>query len=125
MTPSSKSRHALRALCRMVELHQSDPVSLAAIAERQEISLSYLEQIFAKLKRASIVKSVRGPGGGYRPARPQNEILVSDVVRAIDGPTEEAPNDDPTADLWREIDNLTGAYLKQVTLGDLVSPLPR
>lgn len=109
----------------MVELHQSDPVSLAAIAERQEISLSYLEQIFAKLKRASIVKSVRGPGGGYRPARPQNEILVSDVVRAIDGPTEEAPNDDPTADLWREIDNLTGAYLKQVTLGDLVSPLPR
>ena len=64
----------------------TEPVSLAEIAERQEISLSYLEQLFAKLRRGGLVKSVRGPGGGYRLARPSGEVRIADIILAVDEP---------------------------------------
>src|SRR3546814_11295586 len=73
----------------MVDLAQFDsdrPVALADIAERQDISLSYLEQLFAKLRRAGLVSSVRGPGGGYRLAYPADDVRVSDVILAVDEP---------------------------------------
>ena len=63
-----------------------DPVTLAAISERQHISLSYLEQLFGKLRRASLVSSVRGPGGGYNLAQPAQGITVADIVSAVDEP---------------------------------------
>ena len=62
------------------------PVSLAEIAKRQEISLSYLEQLFAKLRRGGLVKSVRGPGGGYRLSRPSAEVRIADIIMAVDEP---------------------------------------
>src|SRR5438477_4533456 len=67
---------------------QSDgrPVSLADIAQRQEISLSYLEQLFAKLRRGGLVRSVRGPGGGYRLSRPSAELRIADIILAVDEP---------------------------------------
>lgn len=84
MRLTSKGRYAVSA---MVDLskHQADgPVSLAAISERQYISLSYLEQLFRRLREADLVKSVRGPGGGYLLGRKAAEISVSDVIRAVD-----------------------------------------
>ena len=82
MKLSTKGRYAVMA---MVDLASSSEqkgraVSLADIAERQEISLSYLEQLFGKLRRCGLVKSVRGPGGGYLLARPGNELRISDII---------------------------------------------
>src|ERR1700749_4867832 len=87
MRLSTKGRYAVMA---MADLAQPEPpkkpVSLADIAKRQEISLSYLEQLFAKLRRGGLVKSVRGPGGGYRLNRPAGEVRISDIIVSVDEP---------------------------------------
>ena len=115
---------------------QSDgsPVALADIAERQDISLSYLEQLFGKLRRGAQVKSVRGPGGGYMLARPADEMRVSDIIMAVDEPikatrcTPGSPSGcQPdrsrclTHDLWEELTNQIHLYLASVSLDDVVS----
>lgn len=82
---STKGRYGLRAFIDLAVCGESQPVSLASIAQRQEISVSYLEQLMAKLKRAGLVKSVRGVNGGYRLAMPADEISVGDVLRALEG----------------------------------------
>jgi Rrf2 family iron-sulfur cluster assembly transcriptional regulator len=81
---STKGRYAMVALCDIALQPQDRLVSLGDIAERQQISLPYLEQLFVKLRRAKLVTSVRGPGGGYRLARPASEIRVVDVLAAVD-----------------------------------------
>lgn len=86
MRLTSKGRYAVSA---MVDLNKQDnkgPVTLAAISERQFISLSYLEQLFRRLREGGLVKSVRGPGGGYLLAKPASEISVADVIRAVNEP---------------------------------------
>ena len=110
------------------------PVSLAEIADRQEISLSYLEQLFAKLRRGGMVKSVRGPGGGYLLARPIEATRISDVILAVDEPiraTRCTPGSSKgchadnsrclTHDLWEELGNQIHLYLSSVTLCDVVN----
>jgi Rrf2 family iron-sulfur cluster assembly transcriptional regulator len=110
------------------------PVSLAEIADRQEISLSYLEQLFAKLRRGGMVKSVRGPGGGYLLARPMEATRVSDVILAVDEPiraTRCTPGSSRgchadnsrclTHDLWEELGNQIHLYLSSVTLADVIN----
>ena len=82
---STKGRYGLRAFIDLAVCGESQPVSLASIAQRQEISVSYLEQLMAKLKRAGLVKSVRGVNGGYSLAMPADEISVGDVLRALEG----------------------------------------
>ena len=108
------------------------PVALAAIAERQEISLSYLEQLFARLRRGELVKSVRGPGGGYLLARGSEGTRVSDIILAVDEPIS-ATRCDPhspvgcrrnkmrcaTHDLWSELSNQIHLFLNAVTLADI------
>lgn len=84
MKLSTKGRYAMVALADMALLQGEGLVSLASIAERQKVSLPYLEQLFVKLRRAELVESVRGPGGGYRLARPAEEIRVVDVLAAVD-----------------------------------------
>ena len=74
------------AMVDLARFGQDRPISLADVADRQEISLSYLEQLFAKLRRSGLVKSVRGPGGGYRLARPLDQMRVSDIMLAVDEP---------------------------------------
>jgi Rrf2 family iron-sulfur cluster assembly transcriptional regulator len=109
------------------------PVALADIAARQEISLSYLEQLFGKLRKGALVKSVRGPGGGYRLARPGSDIRVSDIILAVDEPiqaTRCAPGTPAgchnnkgrclTHDLWEELSNQIYLYLSSVTLEEVV-----
>src|SRR5262249_13038324 len=87
MRLSTKGRYAVMAMADLAQHEASNrPVSLADIAQRQEISLSYLEQLFAKLRRGGLVKSVRGPGGGYRLSRPANEMRIADVIVAVDEP---------------------------------------
>ncbi|MBT4711826.1 MAG: Rrf2 family transcriptional regulator, partial [Alphaproteobacteria bacterium] len=80
MKLGTKGRYAVMAMADLAIQSGGKPVALAGIAERQEISLSYLEQLFGKLRRSSLVKSVRGPGGGYVLARDDGDIRVSDIV---------------------------------------------
>ena len=84
MKMSTKGRYAVMALIDIGQHSGGEPVSLAEIAERQDISQEYLEQLFGKLRRAGLVESARGPGGGYRLARGMNEIPVADIVLAVD-----------------------------------------
>jgi Rrf2 family iron-sulfur cluster assembly transcriptional regulator len=108
------------------------PVTLAAISERQHISLSYLEQLFGKLRRARLVSSVRGPGGGYNLAKAAPAISVADIVVAVDEPLdatqcggkENCLGDDKrcmTHDLWATLNEKMYEYLSSVTLADLVA----
>jgi Rrf2 family iron-sulfur cluster assembly transcriptional regulator len=107
------------------------PVTLAAISERQHISLSYLEQLFGKLRRAKLVSSVRGPGGGYNLAQPMLGISVASIVTAVDEPLDatqcggkENCHDDKrcmTHDLWATLNDKMQEYLSSVTLADLVA----
>lgn len=85
MKLSTKGRYGLRAFIDLAVYGEEGPVSLASIAARQEISLNYLEQLMAKLKKARLVESVRGVNGGYCLARPAEEISVGDVLRALEG----------------------------------------
>ena len=107
------------------------PVTLAAISDRQRISLSYLEQLFGKLRRARLVSSVRGPGGGYNLAQQAQSITVADIVTAVDEPLDatqcggkENCHDDRrcmTHDLWATLNEKMHDYLSSVTLADLVA----
>jgi Rrf2 family iron-sulfur cluster assembly transcriptional regulator len=107
------------------------PVTLAAISERQHISLSYLEQLFGKLRRRKLVSSVRGPGGGYRLAQPMQGISVADIVIAVDEPLDatqcggkENCADDRrcmTHELWATLNKKMHEYLSSVSLADLVA----
>jgi Rrf2 family iron-sulfur cluster assembly transcriptional regulator len=107
------------------------PVTLAAISERQHISLSYLEQLFGKLRRAKLVSSVRGPGGGYNLAQGPNQITVADIVTAVDEPLDatqcggkENCHEEKrcmTHDLWATLNEKMYDYLSSVTLADLVA----
>lgn len=110
------------------------PVKLADIAERQELSLSYLEQLFARLRRAGLVRSIRGPGGGYLPCRCSSEVTIADIVLAVDETiraTRCASGDSAgchsdkrrcqTHDLWEELGNQIYLFLNAVTLDDVLS----
>src|ERR1700749_4560664 len=134
MRLSTKGRYAVMA---MADLAQPEPpkkpVSLADIAQRQEISLSYLEQLFAKLRRGGLVKSVRGPGGGYRLSRPSAELRISDIIVAVDEPINATGCKRGTAkgcpgqgarcvthDLWEELGRQIHVFLSGVSLADVV-----
>ena len=84
MKLSTKGRYAVMAMADLARQSQGAPVALADIAERQDISLSYLEQLFGKLRKGAQVKSVRGPGGGYMLARQPSDMRVSDIIMAVD-----------------------------------------
>lgn len=84
MKLSTKGRYAVTALADIALNGMARPVTLAEIAERQDISLAYLEQLFVRLRRAGLVESQRGPGGGYLLARPAGELRISDVMSAVD-----------------------------------------
>ena len=109
----------------------SKPVTLAGISERQHISLSYLEQLFSRLRKDGLVSSVRGPGGGYRLAKPASEISVSNIITAVDelidatqcGGTENCHDEGRcmTHDLWTALNGKILEYLSGVSLAELVA----
>jgi Rrf2 family iron-sulfur cluster assembly transcriptional regulator len=131
MRLTTKGRFAVTAMVDLAMRQTRGPVTLAAISERQRISLSYLEQLFGKLRRHKLVTSVRGPGGGYNLARPAGEVSVAEIVSAVDEPLDatqcggkENCLDDRrcmTHDLWATLNEKMHEYLSSVTLGDLVA----
>ncbi len=133
MKLSTKGRYAVMALCDLATHSQDKPVALADIADRQEISLSYLEQLFAKLRRGGLVNSVRGPGGGYLLAHEAGETRISDIILSVDEPiraTRCTPGQPfgcrgnnsrcQTHDLWEELGNQIYLYLSSVTVEDVI-----
>jgi len=131
MKLTTKGRFAVTAMVDLAMRQTRGPVTLAAISERQHISLSYLEQLFGKLRRHGLVTSVRGPGGGYNLARPAAELSVAEIVKAVDEPLDatqcggkENCHDDRrcmTHDLWATLNEKMHEYLSSVSLGDLVA----
>ncbi|WP_142849709.1 Rrf2 family transcriptional regulator [Telmatospirillum sp. J64-1] len=133
MKLSTKGRYAVMAMVDLASHSKGSPVALADIAERQEISLSYLEQLFGKLRKGGLVKSVRGPGGGYLLSRPAPQMRISDIILAVDEPiqTTRCTPGSPagchsnngrclTHDLWEELGNHIYLYLSSVALSDVV-----
>ena len=132
MRLTTKGRYAVMAMVDLAKHSQGQPVALADIADRQGISLSYLEQLFAKLRRNELVNSVRGPGGGYLLARPAEATPISDIILAVDEPlraTRCAPGSERgctgsatrclTHDLWDELSEQIHLFLSSVTLYDV------
>jgi Rrf2 family iron-sulfur cluster assembly transcriptional regulator len=131
MRLTTKGRFAVTAMIDLASRQTDGPVTLAGIAERQKISLSYLEQLFGKLRRHDLVNSVREPGGGYRLARDMAQITVADIIIAVDEPLDatqcggkENCHDAHrcmTHDLWANLNKRMYAYLDSVTLDALVN----
>ncbi|WP_207477521.1 Rrf2 family transcriptional regulator [Arenibaculum pallidiluteum] len=133
MRLSTKGRYAVMAMVDLASTGREGPVALADIARRQEISLSYLEQLFAKLRRAGLVRSVRGPGGGYMLGRAAVQTRISDIVLAVDEPIRATRCTAGSAsgchadrsrcithDLWEELGNQIHLFLSSVTVADVV-----
>ena len=130
MRLTTKGRFAVTAMVDLALRHGGGPVTLAEISSRQKISLSYLEQLFGKLRRHRLVDSVRGPGGGYRLARDMAGISVAEIILAVDEPIDatqcagkENCHDDQkclTHDLWANLNERIFDYLEAVTLRQLV-----
>jgi len=132
MRLTTKGRFAVTAMIDIAMYGANGPVTLAGVSDRQKISLSYLEQLFGKLRRAGLVESVRGPGGGYRLARPADAVSVADVITAVDEPIDatkcggrENCKDDGkrcmTHELWSNLNAHIFAYLRSVSLAQLVA----
>ena len=133
MRLTTKGRFAVTAMIDLAQRQANGPVTLAGISERQKISLSYLEQLFGKLRRHKIVASVRGPGGGYRLARPSSDLRIADIITAVDEPitaTRCKPGASKgctktgarcvTHDLWEELGQQIHVFLSSVSLADVV-----
>ncbi|MEE9455164.1 MAG: Rrf2 family transcriptional regulator [Paracoccaceae bacterium] len=134
MKLSTKGRYAMIALVDMAAEGKDRLISLFEIAERQDISLAYLEQLFVKLRRAGIVESVRGPGGGYRLASPATDIRISEILGAVDenmdalsrgagasGADKGAPAQQLTDKLWERLSAHIYVFLHQTRLSDITS----
>jgi len=131
MRLSTKGRYAVMAMMDLAIHEETGPVTLADISASQAISLSYLEQIFARLRKEGLVEGTRGPGGGYRLSRAAADISVADVVTAVDEqvrfsdwqPDGELQLSGPylTHDLWRDLSGRIHDFLDGITLEELVS----
>jgi len=130
MRLTTKGRFAVTAMIDLAMRHGGGPVTLAGISDRQKISLSYLEQLFGKLRRHGLVESVRGPGGGYNLARPMDQLTIADIIIAVDEPLDATRcgglancQDEQrcmTHDLWVSLNERIYEYLSSVTLKEMV-----
>lgn len=131
MRLTTKGRYAVTAMLDLAIHHGSGPITLADIAQRQGISLSYLEQLFSRLRKRSLVSSVRGPGGGYTLGREAESIFVAQVIAAVDenvdttrcGGAHNCQDNQQclTHDLWQDLSTRIFDYLNQISLHDLMS----
>lgn len=130
MRLTTKGRFAVTAMLDLALRQDKGPVTLSGISERQNISLSYLEQLFGKLRRADLVDSVRGPGGGYTLARASTDISVANIIVAVDEPVDATQCGGRencrgnqrcmTHDLWTSLNTTIFTYLSQISLQKLV-----
>ena len=130
MRLTTKGRYAVTAMLDLALHYDRGPITLADISQRQEISLSYLEQLFSKLRKNGLVNSARGPGGGYRLSRDANEIAVAEVISAVDETVDatrckrkgncQHSERCLTHDLWCDLSDQIFNFLASITLGNLV-----
>ncbi|MGZ5056711.1 MAG: Fe-S cluster assembly transcriptional regulator IscR [Methylobacter sp.] len=130
MRLTTKGRYAVTAMLDLAFHSQTKPVTLTDIAARQTISLSYLEQLFARLRRAGMVKGVRGPGGGYKLCRKTSDINIAEIIAAVNEPLDSTKcggeancqKDQAclTHDLWMGLSEQIRGYLKGISLADLL-----
>lgn len=133
MKLSTRGRYAVMAMVDLAQNSGDRPISLSDIAERQGISLSYLEQLFSRLRREELVRSIRGPGGGYHLGREANEISISNIILSVDEPLtamgcDHKEDEDEgctgtgrcvTHRLWHELTRRIHVWLDEVTLADV------
>ena len=129
MRLSTKGRFAVTAMIEVALHERRGPVPLSDIAARQQISLSYLEQMFSKLRQQGLVDSTRGPGGGYMLAQRADKITVADIIRAVDGKRagdsrgsleeEDSPSQDMTQELWDALNTRIVDYMQSISLQKL------
>ncbi len=130
MRLTTKGRFAVTAMLDLAMHADQGPVTLANISERQKISLSYLEQLFGKLRRGALVASVRGPGGGYRLGKPAQQLNVADIIVAVEEPIDSRQCEGKdnclgekrcmTHELWESLNETVLNYLGGVTLASLM-----
>lgn len=132
MRLTTKGRYAVTAVLDLAFHQKGGPVSLAEISQRQGISLSYLEQLFSRLRRNNVVNSTRGPGGGYSLAREESEISMAQIIIAVDE-SYDATNCDSegsctgdqyqclTHDLWQELSQEIHSFLNNISLAEMKS----
>jgi Rrf2 family iron-sulfur cluster assembly transcriptional regulator len=132
MRLTTKALHAINAMVDLAHRQDHGPVRLSDVADRERISQSYIELLFSKLRHHSLVDGVRGPGGGYRLAKPLEAISMADIVDAVDSPDPEhdgAPaehaqpehHDPATAALWARVEAMVREHLQSVTIADVVT----
>ena len=131
MRLSTRGQYAVRALIDLAYHSHLRPVRLESIAQREEISITYLEQLFLKMRRRKLVKSVRGPGGGYLLSRPAKEITVAEIIEAVEEPLTpvaclenfrcDLSNRCVAQEVWRELGSRIKGFLSSLTLEDLVT----
>jgi len=127
MKLSTKGRYAVTAMLDLaLNANNGNKVTLADISEFQGISLSYLEQLFARLRQIKLVTGTRGPGGGYRLSRPASEISVAEIIHAVDDRTGKekvmkiSERHQKTQQLWQSLSDNINDYLTKISLGDLI-----
>jgi Rrf2 family iron-sulfur cluster assembly transcriptional regulator len=130
MRLTTKGRYAVTAMLDLAIQSEAKPVTLTEIATRQTISLSYLEQLFSRLRQAGMVVGVRGPGGGYKLSRKAKDINISDIILAVDEQVDltnceqkgncQAGEPCLTHDLWMGLSEVVRNYLEGITLGDIL-----
>ena len=131
MRLTTKGRYAVTAMLDLALHYDQGPITLADISQRQGISLSYLEQLFSRLRKQGLVDSTRGPGGGYRLSRVADDIAVADVITAVDEKVEttrcgglsncQDEHQCLTHDLWTELSTQIHDFLSGISLGNLVA----
>lgn len=134
MKLTTRGRYAVTAMLDLALHSEGGPVSLADISDRQEISLSYLEQLFSRLRRNELVASTRGPGGGYTVAKPLRDVAVADIVLAVNESVDATQCSGQknchqhgrclTHDLWESLSNQVEEFLRGISLHDLINCEP-
>jgi len=134
MRLTTKGRYAVTAMLDLAFHSQKRPVTLTDIATRQTISLSYLEQLFSRLRKAGMVTGVRGPGGGYQLSREANKINIAEIIAAVDEPVDSTKCGGKgdcqdgqaclTHDLWMGLSEQIRRYLQDISLGELLDKKP-
>ena len=130
MRLTTKSRYAVTAMLDIAYYDRGDPISLPEIAERQGISLSYLEQLFSRLKKSGLVESIKGPGGGYKLSKNANDIVISEVIKAVDESVETTACNGKanchnnqqclSHNLWEDLGAEINNFLSDVTLQQVI-----
>ena len=126
MKLSTKGRHAVTAMMELALQHNKGPVTLADISAQQSISISYLEQLFARLRQHELVTGMRGPGGGYCLARPASEITIANILSTVDDITRRSVMPPSHAEvpvgaqMWMHLSNRIYDYLDSITLEEAV-----